>query len=89
MFSIVVIPAYIPSSGVGGFPICTSSPALTVWRLFNDGHSDWCEVIPYCSFYLHFSNNSVTSLHVFFGHLYKEYSKSFISIILFNFQKTQ
>ena len=26
-------------------------------RLFNDGHSDWCEVVPHCSFDLHFSNN--------------------------------
>ena len=25
--------------------------------LFDDGHSDWCEVIPYCSFDLNFSNN--------------------------------
>ena len=24
---------------------------------FDDGHSDWCEVIPHCSFDLHFSNN--------------------------------
>ena len=26
-------------------------------RLFDDGHSDWCEVICQCSFDLHFSNN--------------------------------
>ena len=25
-------------------------PALTVCRFFDDGHSDWCEVIPHCSF---------------------------------------
>ena len=24
---------------------------------FNDGHSDWCGVVPHCRFYLHFSNN--------------------------------
>ena len=35
----------------------TPSPAFIVCRLFNDGHSDWCEVIPHCSFNLHFSNN--------------------------------
>ena len=23
---------------------------------FDDGHSDWCEVVPHCSFDLHFSN---------------------------------
>ena len=26
-------------------------------KIFNDGHSDWCEVISHCSFDLHFSNN--------------------------------
>ena len=25
--------------------------------VFDDGHSDWCEVIPHCSFDLCFSNN--------------------------------
>ena len=35
----------------------TSSPAFITCRFFDDGHSDWCEVIPHCSFYLHFSNN--------------------------------
>ena len=33
------------------------SPAFTVCRLFDDGHFDWCEMIPHCSFDLHFSNN--------------------------------
>ena len=28
-----------------------------VCRLFDDSHSDWCEVISHCSFDLHFSNN--------------------------------
>ena len=26
-------------------------------NIFNDGHSDWFEVIPHCSFDLHFYNN--------------------------------
>ena len=26
----------------------TSSPAFIVCRIFDDGHSDWCEVIPHC-----------------------------------------
>ena len=39
-------------------PFCsTPSPALIVCRLFDDGHSDPCEVISHCSFDLHFSNN--------------------------------
>ena len=35
----------------------TPSPALIIHRLFNGSHPDWCEVIPQCSFDLHFSNN--------------------------------
>ena len=35
----------------------TPSPAFIVCRLFDDGHSDWCEVRSHCSFDLHFSNN--------------------------------
>ena len=35
----------------------TPSPASIVCRLFDKGHSDWCEGIPHCSFDLHFSNN--------------------------------
>jgi len=36
---------------------------------FDDGHSDWCEVTPHCSFDLHFSNNQQCwpSFHVFIG----------------------
>jgi len=35
----------------------TPSPAFIACRLFNDAHSDWCEVISHCSFDLYFSNN--------------------------------
>ena len=39
---------------------------------FDDGHSDRCEVIPHCSFGLHFSNDEWcwASFHVFVGNLY-------------------
>ena len=30
--------------------------AFVVCILFNDGHSNWCEVVPHCNFDLHFSN---------------------------------
>ena len=33
------------------------SPGFIVCRFFDHGHSDWCEVIPHCSFDLHFSND--------------------------------
>ena len=35
----------------------TPSPAFIVCRLFDDGHSDLCEVISHYGFDLHFSNN--------------------------------
>ena len=28
----------------------TPSPAFAICRIFYDNHSDWCEVIPHCSF---------------------------------------
>ena len=35
----------------------TPSPAFGICRLFDDGHSDQCELVSHCSFDLHFSNN--------------------------------
>ena len=45
---------------------------LLFCRLFNDGHSDWCEVVPHCSFDFHLSNNKRLSayFHVPVSHLY-------------------
>ena len=40
-----------------GSPFSTPSPAFIVSGLFNDGNSDWHEVIPQCSVDLHFSKN--------------------------------
>ena len=50
----------------------TSSPAFIVCRLFDDGHSDLCEVISHCGFDLHFFNHEWcwASFHVFVSHLY-------------------
>ena len=44
----------------------TPSPAFIVCRLFDDDHSDWCEVI-HCGFDFHFSNNE--RCWAFFMHL--------------------
>ena len=38
-------------------PFSPHPPAFIVCRFFDDGHSDLCEVIPDCSFDLHFSND--------------------------------
>ena len=48
------------------------SPAFIVCRLFDEGHSDWCNMISHCSFDLCFSNNERcwASFHVFVSHLY-------------------
>ena len=35
----------------------TPSPAFIVCRLFDDGHSDRCEVLSHCNFDLYFSDN--------------------------------
>ena len=35
----------------------TAPAVFIVCRYFDDGHSDYCEVIPHCSFDLHFSND--------------------------------
>ena len=47
--------------------------ALIIWRLFDDGHSDWGEVIPHCSLIhisLIMSNVEYLSIfHVFICHL--------------------
>ena len=45
------------SNSVRGFPFSTPSLAFILCRLFDDGHSDWCEMMPHCGFDLHFSNN--------------------------------
>ena len=39
-------------------PFLHTLPAFILCRLFDDGHSDQCEVISHCSFDLHFSNNA-------------------------------
>ena len=38
------------------FLFSTPSPAFIVCRLFDEGHSDQCEVMSHCDFDLHFSN---------------------------------
>ena len=50
LFSIVVVPIYIPTSCVGVSLLSTPSP-VCVCRLFNDGHSDQCEVVPHLLFW--------------------------------------
>ena len=44
----------------------TPSPAFVVCRFPDDAHSNWCEVIPHCSFDLRFSNSDVEQLFMCF-----------------------
>ena len=53
--SIVAVSTYIPT--VHERSLFSTPPAFIVHRLFDDGHSDQCEVMSHCSFDLHFSNN--------------------------------
>ena len=56
-FSIMVVSVCIPSVVQKSSFFSTPSPEFTVCSLCDDGHSDQCEVLPYCSFDLRFSNN--------------------------------
>ena len=59
-----------PPTGQEGSLFATSSPALIVYRFFDDGLSDRCEVISHCSFDLHSPNNErCWCFHVSVGHL--------------------
>ena len=49
-------PVDIPTNGVGGLPFLHPLSRIFFGSLFDDSHSEWCEVVPY-SFDLRFSNN--------------------------------
>ena len=52
MFSTVAAPIYIPTSSIQGF--CFLQILANICGLFDDKHSDRCEVISHCGFNLHF-----------------------------------
>ena len=53
--SIVALSIYIPTNSARAFLFFHI--LSRIYGLFDDGHSNWCEVISLCSFDLHFSNN--------------------------------
>ena len=77
------IPATVEKCSLFSVP----SPAFIVCRPVDDGHSDWCKVIPHCSFDLHFSNNEQcwSSFHVFFRHLYVFFEEYVYLVLLTSF----
>ena len=48
LFSSVAAPVYIPTSCVWGFPFLSFSPTFIICVLFDNSHSDRCEVISLC-----------------------------------------
>ena len=69
---------------------CTPTPPFIICRHFDDGHSDWFEVIAHCGLDLHFSNNEQcwASFHLFVIQLYVFFGEisliSFISVLYFS-----
>ena len=53
LFSAVAASIYILTNSVQVFPFSVSSPAFVICVLFNDVHSDRCEVISHCGLHLH------------------------------------
>ena len=60
----------------------TLSPAFTVCRFLDDGHSDCCQY--HCSFDLHFSNYERfwSSFHLFVSHLYVFFGEMSVYVFL-------
>ena len=46
----MAISIYIPTSNAKVFPFLHTLSSIFVCRLFDDGHSAWCEVVSHCSF---------------------------------------
>ena len=63
LFFIVASSVYIPTDSVEGFPFLHTSLQQSLFVVFfDDVLSDWCEVIPHCSFDWHFSNSDFRHL---------------------------
>ena len=72
LFSIVAVSIFIPINRKEGSLFCTPSSAFIVCRLFVAGHYSWCEMMLYCSFDLHFSDNErCWAFQLFISHLWR------------------
>ena len=78
LFSIVAGPVYIPTNSAQVLLFFTFSPTLVICCLFDNSHSNRCEMISHCGFDLHFPDDwrcwtpfhvSVVYLYVFFGRM--------------------
>ena len=57
LFFIVAVSIYISTNCARGFSFLHILSSIYCFRVFDDGHSDQCEVTLHCSFDFHFSNN--------------------------------
>ena len=58
--SIVAVSVYIPTSNARAFHFFFPHPLQHfLFVVFDDGHSDCCNVVSHCSFDFHFSNNEL------------------------------
>ena len=57
LFSLVFALIYIPTNSVRRFPFLYILSSILFVDIFNDGHSDQCEMVLHCSFDLYLSNN--------------------------------
>ena len=57
LFSIVAVSIYSPTNSTKAFPFLHTLSSIYCLQFFDDGHSDWCEVIPHCSSDVQFSKN--------------------------------
>ena len=57
LFSIAAVRVYIPTNSVRWSPFLHTLSSTYACRLFDSSQSDRCEMMPYCGFGLHFSDN--------------------------------
>ena len=57
LFSMVVVPIYISTNSVRGFPFLLNLFSPYCWGFFDDSHSGWCKFVPHSSFNLHISRD--------------------------------
>ena len=58
LFSTTAAPVYIPTNSVLGLSFFhILKPTFVICVLFDDGHSDGCEVKPHCGFDVRFSDD--------------------------------
>ena len=72
LFPIVAAPIYIPTNSEQVFPFLPILTTFVICGLFDDSHSDKCEVIYHCGVDLHSCDDRWcwASFHVPVGHLY-------------------